>query len=98
MDVIDHISKVQSFPDAKETIAGQSYQPGHEFYAHGPRMHEFLQEMRKVLDEYDTITAEEMPYVNDEDEIIRTVGIQGSLNMIFLVELLNVPNEPGQSK
>jgi oligo-1,6-glucosidase len=98
MDVIDHISKVQSFPDAKRSISGQYYQPGHEFYAHGPRMHEFLKEMRKVLDEYDTITVGEMPYVNDEDEIIRTVGIQGSLNMIFLFELLNVDNEPGQSK
>lgn len=98
MDVIDHISKVQSFPDAKETISGQYYQPGGEFYAHGPRMHEFLQEMRQVLDEYDTITVGEMPFVNNEEQIIRTVGVQGSLNMIFLFELLNVDNEPGQSK
>ncbi|USP82240.1 alpha-glucosidase [Curvularia clavata] len=67
MDVIDHISKVQSFPDANETIA-------------------------------DTITVREMPFVIDEDEIIRTVGLQGPLNMIFLFELLNIDNEPGQSK
>ncbi|KAH7093472.1 glycoside hydrolase superfamily [Paraphoma chrysanthemicola] len=79
MDVIDHISKVQSFPDAETTIAGQYYQPGCEHFAHGPRMHEFLHEMRAVLDEYDTITV-------------------GSLNMIFLFEILNVDNEPGRSK
>lgn len=98
MDVIDHISKVQTFPDAKEVFQSQQYQPGHEFFANGPRLHEFLGGMRKVLDEYDTITVGEMPYVNDEEEIIRTVGLQGQLNMIFLFELLNVDNEPGHSK
>lgn len=98
MDVIDHISKVQRLPDAKMTITGQYYQPGCKFYAHGPRMHDFLHEMREVLDEYDTLTVGDMPFMNDEDEIIRTVGTQGSLNMILLFEMLNMDNEPGRSK
>lgn len=98
MDVIDHISKVQTFPDAKSTIAGQHLQPGDEFFANGPRLDEFLHEMRQVLDEYDTMTVGEMPFVNDEEEIIRTVGRQGSLNMIFLFEILNVDNQPGRPK
>ncbi|KAI0163953.1 alpha-glucosidase [Xylariaceae sp. FL1272] len=98
MDVIDHISKVQSLDDAKKTIPGQYFQPGNEFYANGPRLHEFLGEMRKVIDEYDTITVGEMPFINDEDEIIRTVGMQGALNMVFLFKLLCLDNEPGQSK
>ncbi|KAL1591519.1 hypothetical protein SLS60_011911 [Paraconiothyrium brasiliense] len=98
MDVIDHISKVQSFPDAEEQILGQYFQPGDNFFANGPRLDEFLHEMRKVLNEYDTLTVGEMPFVNDEDEVIRTVGLQGSLNMIFMFELLNVDNQPGRSK
>ncbi|KAI4718743.1 alpha-glucosidase [Aureobasidium sp. EXF-10727] len=98
MDVIDHISKVQTFPDAEKSIPGQYYQPGNASYANGPRLHEFLHEMKAVLDEYDTITVGEMPFINDEDEIIRTVGMQGSLNMIFLFKILNMDNEPGQSK
>jgi len=98
MDVIDHISKVQTFPDAKNSIPGQLFQPGNEFFANGPRLDEFLHEIRNVLNEYDTITVGEMPFVNDEDEIIRTVGIQGPLNMIFLFELLNIDNQPGRSK
>ncbi|KAK7951410.1 glycoside hydrolase family 13 protein [Apiospora aurea] len=98
MDVIDHISKVQSLPDAKRTIPGQYYQPGNEFYANGPRLDEYLHEMRAVLDEYDTMTVGEMPFINEEDEIIRTVGMQGPLDMVFLFQLLNVDNEPGQSK
>ncbi|KAM3071675.1 hypothetical protein ACMFMG_009547 [Clarireedia jacksonii] len=98
MDVIDHISKVQTFPDAKNSIPGQLLQPGNEFFANGPRLYEFLGEIRKVLNEYDTITVGEMPFINNEDEIIRTVGIQGPLNMIFLFTLLNMDNQPGRSK
>lgn len=98
MDVIDHISKVQSFPDAEKTIPGQFYQPGNRFFGNGPRMQEFLHEMRQVLDEYDTMTVGEMPFINDEDEIIDTVGMQGALNMVFLFKLLNMDNEPGFSK
>ncbi|KAI1268075.1 alpha-glucosidase [Xylariaceae sp. FL1019] len=99
MDVIDHISKVQSLPDAEKSIPGQYYQPGNASYANGPRLYEFLDEIRKVLDEYgDTITVGEMPFINDEDEIIQTVGIQGPLDMVFLFKLLNLDNEPGMSK
>ncbi|KAI0812056.1 alpha-glucosidase [Xylaria sp. FL0064] len=98
MDVIDHISKVQSFPDAKAVATGQYLQPGDDFFANGPRLDEFLHEMRQVLDEYDTISVGEMPFVNDEEETIRTVGRQGSLNMILLFEILNVDNQPGRPK
>ncbi|KAA8626987.1 alpha-glucosidase [Pyrenophora tritici-repentis] len=98
MDVIDHISKVQDFPDAEETIPGQKLQPGNVFYANGPRLSEYLHEIRQVLNEYDTITVGEMPFINDEDEIISTVGLQGSLNMLFLFKILNVDNQPGRSK
>ncbi|KEQ68226.1 alpha-glucosidase [Aureobasidium namibiae CBS 147.97] len=98
MDVIDHISKTPDFPDAEKTIPGQYYQPGNAFYANGPRLYEYLGEIRTVLDEYDTITVGEMPFINDEDEIIRTVGMQGPLNMIFLFKILNMDNSPGQSK
>lgn len=92
MDVIDHTSKVQTFGDAKNTIAGQYFQPGGDFFANRPRLDEFLHEIRGVLDEYDTMTVGEMPFINDEEEIIRTVGIQGPLDMIFLFELLNIDN------
>ncbi|KAH7025656.1 alpha-glucosidase [Microdochium trichocladiopsis] len=98
MDVIDHISKVQEYPDARITIPGQYYQPGGDFFANGPRLSEFLHEIRQILDEYDVMTVGEMPFINNEDEIIRTVGRQGSLDMIFLFEILNMDNQPGRSK
>ncbi|KAF2838772.1 glycoside hydrolase family 13 protein [Patellaria atrata CBS 101060] len=100
MDVINLISKVQSFPDAEVLIADHEYQSGHSYFANGPRLHEWLKEMRvKVLGHYDTFTVGEMPFVRDEEEILRVVGQEeGELNMIFAFELVDIDNIPGDWK
>jgi oligo-1,6-glucosidase len=100
MDVINLISKVQSFPDAEVTVKDNKYQPGDKFYANGPRLHEFLKDInRKVLSKYDTLTVGEMPFVRDNDEIIRVVGAQNEeLNMIFCFDLVDIDNVPGDFK
>ncbi|OJD34782.1 glycoside hydrolase family 13 protein [Diplodia corticola] len=96
MDVINHISKVQTFPDAPNKAPGHQFQPGDRFFANGPRMHEFLKEMHeKVLSHYDTITVGEMPFVRDEDEIIRGVGAkENELRMIFSFDIVDIDNVP----
>jgi oligo-1,6-glucosidase len=100
MDVINLISKVQSFPDAEVTVKNNPYQPGDKFYANGPRLHEFLKDMnRKVLSKYDTLTVGEMPFVRSADEMIRVVGSQNEeLNMIFSFDLVDIDNVPGDFK
>ncbi|KAL1306763.1 hypothetical protein AAFC00_005426 [Neodothiora populina] len=97
MDVINLISKHQDFPDADVVAPDHKYQPGFKYYANGPRLHEYLHEIKtKVLDKYDTITVGEMPFVRDEDEILKVVGQKdGSLNMIFLFEIVDIDNTPG---
>ncbi len=97
MDVINMISKVQSFPDAEIVDPDAKYQPGRKFYNNGPRLHEFLQEMnREVLSKYGAITVGEMPGVSDIDEIIRVVGAKrGELNMIFIFDIVDMDNIPG---
>jgi len=97
MDVINLISKDQSFPNAKVVSPEHTYQPGHEFYANGPRLHEFLKEMHeKVLSQYDTITVGEMPFVRDDKEILKVVGAStGELRMIFIFEIVDIDNGPG---
>lgn len=58
MDVINLISKVQSYPDAEVTDPTSKYQSGHKYFANGPRLHEYLKEINKeVLSKYDTITV-----------------------------------------
>lgn len=100
MDVINLISKVQGFPDADVTVPGHKYQPGDKYFANGPRLHEWLKEInRKVLSKYDTITVGEMPFVRDEDEIMRVVGAEAEeLNMIFAFDLVDIDNVPGDFK
>ncbi|KAI8942901.1 hypothetical protein NX059_000940 [Plenodomus lindquistii] len=100
MDVINLISKVQTFPDAEVVVKDHKYQPGAAYYANGPRLHEWLKDLRRdVLDKYDTITVGEMPFVRDEDEVIRVVGAEsGELNMIFNFDLVDIDNVPGDFK
>ncbi|KAJ4368401.1 hypothetical protein N0V83_006758 [Neocucurbitaria cava] len=100
MDVINLISKVQTFPDADVVVKDNKYQPGDKYYANGPRLHEWLKELnRNVLSKYDTITVGEMPFVRDEDEIMRVVGAESEeLNMIFSFDLVDIDNVPGDFK
>lgn len=94
MDVINLISKVDGFPDAPIINPNVPYQPGHIHYANGPRMHEYLREMRReVLNKYDSITVGEMPFVDDPEEVLQTVRAEdGELNMIFIFDLVDIDN------
>lgn len=87
MDVINFISKDQSFPDAPITDPDSEWQNGSKYYASGPRLHEWLQEIGAILKEYDAFSVGEMPEVNDTDEIIKAVGgDRGELCQIFNFE------------
>lgn len=99
MDVINMISKDQRFPDAEPVLGPDSkYHPGRKYYFNGPRMHEYLQEIKhKVLQKYGAITVGEMPHVSDIDEIVRTVGSKnGELNMIFIFDIVELDTQPGK--
>lgn len=100
MDVINLISKVQTFPDAPISVTDNKYQPGDKYFANGPRLHEWLKDLHEdVLSKYDTLTVGEMPFVRDEDEVIKVVGEQsGELNMIFNFDLVDIDNVPGDFK
>ena len=70
---------------------------GSAYFANGPRMHEFLREMNdKVLSKYDAMTVGEMPFVDDEAEIMRTIAAdRRELNMIFIFDIVNIDRTPG---
>lgn len=98
MDVINLISKHPDFPDAEVIIPNQTFQPGMKHYANGPKLHQYLTAMnRDCLDSYDDImTVGEMPFVNDEDEILKVVdGRTGNLNMIFIFDLVEIDARRG---
>ena len=98
MDVINLISKDPKFPDATALPnKDRQYFPGTKYYVNGPRMHEYLQEIKhKVLAPHKAITVDEMPHVSDINEIIRTVGAKsGELNMIFIFDIVELDTPPG---
>lgn len=89
MDVINLISKHPDLPNAPITAPGEEYQWGSQYYANGPRLHEFLQEMRaKVLSKYDGVAIGEMPWIDDVDEVVKSVQRgRGELDMIFQFDM-----------
>ncbi|OBT79788.1 hypothetical protein VF21_01395 [Pseudogymnoascus sp. 05NY08] len=96
MDVINLISKVPGLPDAPITVEGQLYQPGYMHYACGPRLHEHLRGLRRILDEYDAFAVGEMPWVKDEKDVMDVVSAdRKELNMIFQFDIVDMDNGAG---
>lgn len=88
MDVINFISKVPGLPDAPIQDPTQEFQSGSEFYACGPRLHEFLKDLGTILKEYDAFSVGEMPEVSDPAEILKSVAFdRGELSMVFHFEM-----------
>ncbi|KAF8245794.1 oligo-1,6-glucosidase [Wilcoxina mikolae CBS 423.85] len=91
-DVINLISKAPGLPDAPILLPGEKFQPAYTLFSNGPRLHEFLQEMRKeVLDKYDVMVVGEMPWLTDRDEVLRVVGAnRRELDMIFQFDIVEM--------
>lgn len=88
MDVISLISEPPGLPDGDDH--GQML-VGPDQYAHGPREHEFLQEMhREVLSKYNIMTVGECAFVTIEEANKYTDSERNELNMVFQFDLMDV--------
>ncbi len=93
MDVINMISKVPGLPDAP-VVTPQRYQPGGRYYIHGPRLQEYLQEMRReALAPYDTLTVGETPGVTPAQAAELTNPETGPLDMVFQFEHMGLDRD-----
>ncbi|WP_018924276.1 glycoside hydrolase family 13 protein [Salsuginibacillus kocurii] len=94
MDVINLISKDQSFPDG-ELAEGEVYASPMPMTANGPRIHEFLREMNEqVLSQYDILTVGEMPGVDVEEVKRYTAAERNELHMVFHFEHMGLGDGP----
>lgn len=85
MDVIPFISKDISYPELPETYQG-NFIP---FYANGPHLHEYLQEMhQEVMIKYDCMTVGEAPGVSQEQAHLFVDANRNELDMFFHFELM----------
>lgn len=99
MDVINMISKPWqadgSLPDAPVVRQG-FLQPGFALTCNGPRLLEFLREMRReVLDHYDTITVGEAPMATTRQGVEITNPQDGALDMLFQFEHMDLDSVGG---
>jgi oligo-1,6-glucosidase len=92
MDVINLLSKVPGLPDVETDQEGPV--PAMQYFANGPKIHEYLQEMnREVLSKYDIMTVGETPYVNLEHGYLYSGEDRQELNMIFQFEHMGIDQE-----
>jgi oligo-1,6-glucosidase len=99
MDVINMISKPWSadgsLPDAPVVRDG-FLQPGFAMSCNGPRLTEFLREMRReVLDRYHTLTVGEAPLATIQQGVDLTHPETGALNMLFQFEHMDLDSIGG---
>lgn len=95
MDVINFISKVPGLPDGPQG-EGEPYGNGFPYFANGPRIHEFMQEMHEqVLSRYEVLTVGEMPGVTTEQAVLFTDPERQELDMVFQFEHMDLDSGPG---
>jgi oligo-1,6-glucosidase len=98
MDVINMISKVPGLPDAS-VLTNSRYQFGGQYFLNGPRLLEFLREMKqKVLSEYDILTVGETPGVTTQHAVELTHTETGPLCMVFQFEHVELDKDPHGSR
>ena len=98
MDVINFISKDQSYADAAP-VAGQQWADGSALFANGPRIHEYLAEMtQQVFGDRDGafLTVGEMPGVTPGEAVLYTDPERGEVDMVFQFE--HVDLDHGETK
>ncbi|OZU89147.1 alpha,alpha-phosphotrehalase [Virgibacillus indicus] len=90
LDVINLISKDQSFPDDDTGV-------GKKFYTDGPRIHEFLNEMNQsAFSPYNMMTVGEMSSTTIENCVLYTRPERNELDMTFQFHHLKVDYPNGE--
>ena len=93
MDVINALSKVQSFPDGPNPD-GRRYVFAPEFFMQGPRLLEFYAEMkREVLSHYDLMTVGEAALGTVDHAVAVTDADTGYLDMVLSFEHVDIDME-----
>ena len=102
MDVINMISKTYAADGGLQNapvLRPGFLQPAFTLVTNGPRLLEFLQEMRReVLDHYDTITVGEAPGATIRQGAEITNEASGALNMLFQFEHMDLDSVPGHGE
>lgn len=91
IDSMNLMSKHPDLPDGK-VVNDEPYQSGAEFFASGPKMHDYIREMRtEVFDKYDVMTVGELGFTKDEKSVSEYVAKdRHELNMLFTGDIVDM--------
>lgn len=97
MDVINLISKHPELPDGP-VAEGRSYGDGFRYFSAGPRLHEYLQEMRHEVfaGRGALLTVGETPGVTKEEAVLFTDPRRGEVDMVFQFEHVGLDHGAGK--
>ncbi|KAF2093604.1 glycoside hydrolase [Rhizodiscina lignyota] len=98
IDTVNMYSKTPGLPDAPIMYPDHEIQPAFMYYANGPRMHEFLDEMNDVFEPYDTFTVGETPYTPDEGTVLGYIvpsPKRPRLSVVFNFNVVDLGQTPG---
>lgn len=79
-DVITQISKVEGLPNGNWLMPASR---GMEHYNNGPHIHEYLQEYRRVIEEYDAFQVGEAPMMNTKTALTYVNEHKKELDMMI---------------
>ena len=89
MDVINFISKTEGLPQANAFLGLMTGYKGAEYYFYGPKLHDYLQEMReKTFGNYDVYTVGECGGAGIEMDKMLTADFRKELDTVFNFDFL----------
>ena len=89
IDSMNLMSKQPDLPDGK-VLTDEPYQDGSEFFASGPRMHDYIREMTQIFDKYGAMTVGELGFTKDEQSVSEYVARdRHELNMVFTGDIVD---------
>lgn len=92
MDVVNYISKREGLPDGDVTIGALIGFTGMEHYFYGPRLHEFLHELKLgAFAPYSAFSVGETPGIGMEMSKLLTADYREELDMVFSFDQLETP-------
>jgi len=92
LDVINYISKKEGLPEGNETIGKLMGYYGIEHYYYGPRLHDYLRELkREAFAPFQAFTVGETPGVGMEMSKLLAAQDRKELDMVFSFDHLETP-------
>lgn len=92
IDSMNLMSKHADLPNAEVVNTNEEFHSGEKWFASGPRMHEYIREMRAdVFEKYKIMTVGELAFPKDVEAVTNYVAQdRRELNMLFTGDIANM--------